>query len=416
MLQAKSDDDVFPELSLSLLSFMKSLYEELRCAGATSVYFLAREGQPLMEMFNLYQSILGLKPIESKYLLVSRRSTLLPSLAPLGEETFDTLFRQYIHISASEFLSSLGLEKSLPSLGNELGLSPEDLNIRITDFPSSTIFRRMIASPAFQKLYEEERRHRQAAFLSYLRALSGGALPEHILVVDVGWKGTIQDNLANLFRNSDVKPQIKLTGMYVGLVAEGSASAWNIKKGLLFSSVDGKSKKFGIFNENRAVFEVVLAADHGSVASYQINEDGAQPVIGEFEEELLVRDKIMPVQRHMVRRFEELCHVLRERPTSELHYFDALVARMHARMVFRPRQAELQWFSSVFHVENFGVFERSTFISKRERSLISRLTFVVRLFNGKVKGELGFWPYKTVHDNSFRFVARLYALARGLQK
>jgi hypothetical protein len=209
---------------------------------------------------------------------VSRRSTLLPSLAPLAEENFETLFRQYRRISLLEFLSSLGLEAQIRSIAQALGLPNGAEGWREDDLPTSPTFSALKALPQFQTLYESERVARRSAFIDYLSELSDGTPPARLVIVDVGWKGTIQDNLfALLCRNGDT-PVRALTGYYVGLVAKGAAGPNNDKYGLLFSSVNAPSPKFRVFSENRALFEVVLAADHGSIVSYETTTDRrAQP-------------------------------------------------------------------------------------------------------------------------------------------
>nr|EIU2726600.1 hypothetical protein [Pseudomonas aeruginosa] len=118
---AKSNYDLFPELATTLLYFIEKLHEALVKQGVEQVYFLSREGQPLKRMFDLYQNKVS-GSIESHYLEVSRRSTLLPSLKSLAEEGFETLFRQYRRISLFEFLSSLGLEAQMRRIALALGL------------------------------------------------------------------------------------------------------------------------------------------------------------------------------------------------------------------------------------------------------------------------------------------------------
>ena len=100
--------DLFPELATSLFYWVERLHRTLVEQGVEQVFFLSREGQPLMRMFEAYRQKAGGR-IALRYLEVSRRSTLLPSLAPLAEEGFETLFRQYRRMSLLEFLSSLGL-------------------------------------------------------------------------------------------------------------------------------------------------------------------------------------------------------------------------------------------------------------------------------------------------------------------
>lgn len=412
---AKTSYDLFPELSTSLFYFIEMLHDALVEQRVEQVYFLSREGQPLKRMFDLYQDRVS-GNITSHYLEVSRRSTLLPSLTHLTEESFETLFRQYRRISLFEFLSSLGLEARAQSIAQALGMPEGTEARREEDFPTSPTFTALKALPQFQDLYESERAARRRAFLTYLGEFSGGALPARLVIVDVGWKGTIQDNLfALLCRKGDTSVRA-VTGYYIGLVAEGAAGSNNDKFGLLFSSVGVPSPKYRVFNENRALFEVVLAADHGSIVSYENTADGrAHAIRGDFEEGAMLAAEVFPVQRQLFERFERLVTTMPPSGKGRPLPFGEVV-RAHARMVFNPTPRERTWFSSVFHVENYGVFERSHFAAPESRpGLIQRLRFLKQVLRRRNVGTLGFWPWRTLYERGGALPAAIYAAIRRLQ-
>lgn len=411
----KNTYDLFPELASSLLHFIETLHGALIEKGVKQVFFLSREGQPLMRMFEMYQARVG-GQITTHYLEVSRRSTLLPSLAPLTEEKFETLFRQYRRISLLEFLSSLGLQAQTRSIAKALGLPEGNEALREEDFPTSLTFTILKTLPQFQQLYESQRATRRRAFIAYLSELSGGTLPDRLVIVDVGWKGTIQDNLYALLCCDDGAPVKSITGYYLGLVAHGAAGPCNDKHGLLFSGVDSRSPGFSVFNENRALFEVVLAADHGSIVSYEIDELGrGRAVRGQFEEGEMLAAEVFPVLRNVFAHYQRLVNEL---PVGQLGAgkpFKAVV-RSHARMVFKPTSRERAWFSSVFHVENYGVFERSGFSTLTKRpGIAARLRFMLSLLCRRDVGVLGFWPWNTLRERGGFVAATAYAIIRRLQ-
>jgi len=417
-LKAKSEPfNVFPEITNSFYYFIAQLFQTIKVSGITHIFFLSREGQPLMHLYKMFQERIGESNTSAHYLEVSRRSTLLPSLATLEQETFDTLFRQYRQMSLFEFLSSLGLEGHCLEITKELKIPESKALERINDFPDSDLFFYLKELAFFCKVYERERLCRREAFVTYLTDLSGGTLPTRLVVVDVGWKGTIQDNLHALLCKNNDTPVKSILGYYIGLVNEGAAGPCNEKHGLLFSSVGTRTPYFHIFNENRALFEVLLAADHGSVVSYMTDKEGiARPIRGSFEEREMLNEKVFPVQRALFRNFESLLGILKPSWDGSLHCTLKDVARAHTRLVFKPTNNELHWFSSIFHVENFGVFERSYFRAPDRLNLLSRLKFVIRLLQRRYRGELGFWPWQALHEKGGRVVAFAYAAARRLQR
>jgi len=409
---AKTNFDLFPELATTLFYFIQKLHDALVEQGVEQVYFLSREGQPLKRMFDMYRERAGGR-ITSHYLEGSRRSTLIPSLGPLAEENFETLFRQYRRISLLEFLSSLGLEQQTKRIAQALGLPDGAEDRREEDFPTSQTFTALKSLTQFQSLYESERVARRRAFIDYTKELSGGALPVRLVVVDVGWKGTIQDNLFALLCREGDTPLRAVTGYYVGLVAEGAAGPDNDKHGLLFSSVGVRSPKFRVFNENRALFEVVLAADHGSIVSYEATSHGhARPIRGEFEEGEMLATEVFPVQRHLFEHFERMVDSMAEGRSIPFEK----VVQGHTRMVFNPTLPEKAWFSSVFHVENYGVFEHSRFAAPEMRlKLAERLRFLIQVLGERSVGALGFLPWSTLYDRGGALPAAIYAAIRRMQ-
>lgn len=415
LLVPKSDEDVFPELALSLFVMIEALYTRLCKAGARDVYFLSREGQPLMRLFEAYQCRNGQtnSPIACHYLEVSRRATFMPSLSDLGMERFDTLFRQYRAISLLEFLSNLGLESHLAEVAAVLGVNETILRERAVDLPSSPHYLALLNNAWFQKLFKTERQAQRDAFISYLTDLSGGTLPSTLHIVDVGWKGTIQDNLHRLLCDKELTPVKGIDGYYLGLVGAGAASTGNRKHGLLFSALKEPSKHIHVFNENRALFEVTLAADHGSVASYVNTEDGhGLPIRSNFEEEEMVKQLVFPLQARMVERFNELLDYFLTRKYDTVR-LTRLAAHFHARMVFKPTAQEINWFSTVFHVENFGVFENSRFGATRPATFRERVRFTARLASRRRSMDLGFWPWLSIKRQALPGVAVAYRYFRS---
>ncbi|WKZ85937.1 hypothetical protein N5B55_02980 [Ralstonia pickettii] len=407
----------FPELALTLFTFTERLYASLLGAGVRDVFFLAREGQLLKQLFDHYQNQrtpTADMQIRSHYLEVSRRATFLPSLGPLETERFEILFRQYRRISAEEFLLNLSLEHMLPQLEREL--PGHDLHVREEDLPTSPVFQELLANEGFRTAYETARVNGRKAMLAYLDGFALQAPNAALTIVDVGWKGTIQDNLRRLFQAEEAeggRPAKALNGVYLGLVSAGEAGPGNEKRGLMFSAIDGRTPHYAVFNENRALFEVMLAADHGSAAAYRLRPDGqGEVVLGEFSERSLFETKVRPEQLRLLATFERLDDLLAHRYYSE-RWLLAVTARHHARMVFNPAPAEIAWFTDVYHVENFGVFEHSVFGSPVVNGFwLAKMRFICALLRQRGRMDLGFWPWLRCRQRGGRLVAHFYRMYR----
>lgn len=406
---------LFNELALTLYLYIDRLYHDLSRRGVHDVFFMAREGQFLLKLFEHYQGSRHLTQhsgrIRAHYLRVSRRATFLPSLKALAEEDFFVLFRQYRRISVKEFLSSLGLWDTLQHAGFTL---THDMDVRQDDLPASNAFAELLASERFREVYDNTRVHRLQAFQRYFDAFNAELDANEVHFVDVGWKGSIQDNLRNIFdRLGAPYSDYRVIGHYLGLVALGNAGHSNEKLGTVFDCCSALSKNHHIFNENRALFEIALGADHGSAIAYELDSlDGFRVVESPFEEASLFHGKIAPLQAALFEKFKEVDAILRDSHLSHDRLF-SLAARQHARMVLKPTQAEIRWFEDVYHVENFGVFESSTFMGKtRRRGLLAPVRFYMELRRSPGTLDLGFWPWLRVYQQGGPLVASRYAKSR----
>lgn len=402
----------FEDMAYSLYLFIKRLHAQTTSKKVNDLYFFSREGKMLKDMFDLFldQSKQPSR-IRTHYLEVSRRSTFLPSLAELENEPFEVLFRQYPRISLNAFLKSLALDEYRDTLVSETHISHTQFDTVHDDLPTSAPFQRLLSDRVFQKLYHDERSARAKALAAYVASFTGGVLPNTLHVVDVGWKGSIQDNLFNWFQRT-AGTEVSVQGYYVGLIAKGLASERNRKVGLLFSSVPHRTPGFHIFNENRSLFEVLLPACHGGPRSYKFQNGKPSVVKDPFDEERMIAALVTPVANAILEKFKQI--TAEKYATDEQLSADA--CKRHARMVFKPKDNEMSWMLSVSHVENFGIFEKSHFGKADTRStLIERCRYTWNLFARRQLDDPGFWPYLTLRQRSLAGVSALYRAFRKLQ-
>lgn len=392
------------QVAPSLVMFTERLHAAARRDGLRHLFFLAREGQLLMRLFERYQDALGLAGtdrIACHYLLASRRACYIASLRPLDEEDFAGLFRQYRRISLGEFLSSLRVpHAAAEAFAAAIGA---DLAAAEADFPTSDCYRRLRALPAFARCYEALRREQRAALRDYLDGFGVDLAGHGLALVDVGWKGTIQDFIA-----ATLGEGVPVRGYYLGLLAAGQPLAG--KQGLLFSDVAGHSPGFRVLAENRSLFEILLCADHGSALSYDRVLDGSVTVTLEEapEEAAYIRTQVAPVSEAVIAAAEALIR-RRLRFAVPERAWQRFVLDSHARLVFRPWDAAARWLLQTKHRENFGVFHLSTFTGGDPPGLLARLRYSAGLLlRPRQRLDASFWPALTVYLRSGRLLAEAY--------
>lgn len=426
----KSSDN-FENSIFSLYLFIERLYFNLLNDGLDEVVFLSREGEYLKKLFDAFVEKVQNKKIKSHYLLVSRKATYLPSLRELKKEDFGSLLMQYSYISIVEFLKSLNFEeedinkildsyrkdcektiKTAKLKENEKEEMREiikgNYNKKIIYLYESKLLKYLKQNKVFEEIYEKNRKEQSKLFKKYITSITKS---KKICLVDIGWNGSIQDNVQRILGDS-----YKISGYLYGLISRNPEKCFD-KKGLIFSNVPKVTQNFELYTENRTIFEILLGASHGSANKYVLNKDGNVEVLlfKKEEEEKIFKEVVSKIQDRMFKIYEKLLDTL---PNS---YYDNLliektINRIHYNMVFKPTKQQLTFFDRIYHYENFGVFEFTDFklhkkltpyyyIKENAKYVLKNKTFFYDTF----------WPTQKLHIEKLYIPKLLYKQKKYLK-
>lgn len=425
LLQTNTDN--FEHSIFTLYEFTEKLYYQLLNDNLDEVFFLSREGEYLKKLFDEYQKHIYGKKIKTNYLLVSRKATYLPSLKPLAQEDFAGLLQQYVYINLKEFLGSLNLSKEeMEEILNSYSadcktliktaelneneakemkaIIDKDYNQKIIYLYESKILKYLKKNKKFQEIYEHNRKEQSNLFKKYIKGMTK---EKRICVVDIGWNGSIQDNIANILgKDYDV------TGYLFGLVTRKDpteVAKENNKQGLIFTNVPKVSKNFELFVENRSVFEVLLGASHGSANRYVEKNNKVEVLTFEKKEERdIYVNVISKIQNSMMKTFQEMIKLFAN------GYYDNKkivkeINRAHFNMVFYPTEEQLNFFNKIYHYENFGVFEFTEFKLKKKLNLKYYLKENLKYFlKHKAFFYDAFWPVLKLSNEKLYLQKALY--------
>lgn len=396
----------FAEMGYSLWFFIFRLHERLIHDQVRDIFFFSKEGEFLKILFDHFQQdVYGHNVITSHYLLVSRKATFLASLRPLDDEDFLRLFNHYRDISLRDFLLSLNFEEEVAKyICQEYNL---DFESRFSDLRNCREFETLVGLPQFIREYGTRRETQRHNFINYLDYFGIDFRKDRLCIVDVGWKGSIQDNIYHIF-----KGRVAVTGYYIGSLIATERKEKNLKKGLLFDDSTEQTPYFNVYNNNRSLFEMMLGASHGSADGYytldqyeQSDKDSGR-IISKFssnvsgginvavldhqEERHLFQRVIKPLQDNMLKLAKTLNreYVRSGCKTPDQEWF----AKKHARMVFRPTREEVELFEQLYHLENFGIFEYTNFCCDTRRSCLRRLGHLKNVIKDNGILETGIWP------------------------
>lgn len=292
----------FSNYAFGLYLYIERIYEYAVKNEIQKLAFLSREGYFLKELFDIYQMEKPIK-IESKYLCVSRMATFLPSLGEIEKENFDAIIRQYGDLSLAAFLKNLQFSKEIIELiSDSMNLDSNDI---IYGFGNSKVYYDLKKSELFINEYNRLRKEAKVALHSYVRSIMGD--DESFVLVDVGWKGTMQDNLYKAF---DEKKSF--VGLYFGIFNQtGNENYRNIKHGLIFNKFPKYSRNFSIWEFETHLIEQLLAAPHGSTVRYEMLENRYVPVFEQSMDDKKLYEITAPIQENIKEEFIRINDILK---------------------------------------------------------------------------------------------------------
>jgi FMN phosphatase YigB (HAD superfamily) len=194
--------------SVLSVAHVAGVIEQAAQVGVEKVYYVSREGSFLRRVHEAVGSIItGGDAPQPRHLEVSRRSTFGPSLRTLDPSDLMRMWRQYSNQSPRGFLVSLGLDAD--DYADDLrrfGLGIEEV---LVDVSRNERLGEFLADRTVSKRVMDSLDQNRALLAAYLEDRGVGDAPT--VVADIGWRGTIQDNLCH------VLPDVEFHGVYLGL-------------------------------------------------------------------------------------------------------------------------------------------------------------------------------------------------------
>lgn len=239
----------------------------------TRIFFLSREGQFIKKCYDvMYQDN------SSEYLYVSRKSLTyillwkskniedkIKNIANKHNYTTKYIF-EYLEISE---------KYNLHNLDNKTFFNIEEV---LLDENLMSILR---------SYNDEINTNSRRQFDIFISMMNFKDRENDILIVDIGWNGSMQSYLKKVL--SVVDESIKIEGLYIGVSKFGYNKfpfEENRRYGYIFDYSNGRCKTS--INENDAfafcgLFESLFTANHGSVKGYKIENAKCLPCFYEYE-------------------------------------------------------------------------------------------------------------------------------------
>ena len=251
------------QYSQLFIGFIQSVNEEIIKHDIDAVYFLSREGAFLKQIYDALKTNidpqLGLP--EGRHLEVSRASTFLASLKQVNLPEMMRVWKQINTMSLHGLLCTLNID--IPEICNYIQHKKIDRYKKRKKLWLDHDMIALFSDKDFIQLCECERRRQQDALLNYLSSEGIDRKDsKNILFVDVGWRGTIQDNIAHLM------PRHHYFGKYLCMDKLLNYQANNVSKSAYLYDANKNAKDWCKLKDI-VVLEILCNSAEGSVVGYQ---------------------------------------------------------------------------------------------------------------------------------------------------
>lgn len=246
------------------------------------IYFFTREGVFLKKIYEMRKQEEWPK---AELLEVSRLSTFAPSLREITSKEFMRMWRQYETQSMRMFFASLGMEGSVLRPYMDQYSLPNDEMIRRPWQDKRMIS--FLKNVEVQRILQQFVEYRRVELFHYLELQNfSPKCSEKIAVVDIGWRGSIQDNLCYMMPNKI------MYGFYLSLAPFVNPQPDNAYKVAYLSSEESK-----VILKYPTPVEMLCNSEGGSIVGY---EDGKAIALCDDEEEQVYEMFTERVQRKIL--------------------------------------------------------------------------------------------------------------------
>lgn len=310
------------------------------------LYFLSRDGYIMKIVYDILSSSVEDAP-SSEYMYASRRSLNIPGITQLDDKAIDFLVSGTSTLRVEQFLKRIGLD-------------PDDYIFAIRDAGFSKKDDRVITGEDYGKLRKlftliskdiEAIASKEREFLQEYFNSIGIFKYKKIGVVDIGWHGTLQYSLNNIFKIIGGGPAIK--GYYLG--------TWHKARKLYEEGIDmsayicefGEPKKYhDILKLCVEIFEFMHTAPHGSVVKFERINGKVEPTFDKHDCDPIKIKKAELLQRGALDFVKDIVSIFKHFNFLEIPV--DLVLKPIYRVLMHPTPDEAVKLGNLEHAEGFG--------------------------------------------------------------
>jgi len=396
-VEIKKIDDYDYNLGLMLaplyITFVEKIIDYCIKNEIYNIYFLSREGKIFLNLFNKINDDPTLK---GNYLMASRKSTYLISIKDISRNEIDRIWKQYNNQTPQQLLKNLNLPMSLLKVFRRNGFIDDEIIDQNYNYKKLNI---ILDDEEFQDKFIKCQNIQKKYFQQYCKSINLNN-QKKIAIVDIGWKGSIQDNLARIFPNTEIH------GLYLGYYKGHQETTTNNHKiGVIVdaNTSDWYSKQ--LF-QNGPLFEMSTTPNEGSCIGYGPNG----PVTKKYDSEIKNYKNYFSKTQKAIYDYADIYKKYRnviqiDPPISSYLPLDQVI-----RFIIYPNATEAKSFLRYSHVESFGIQETSKFTYKyRWKNVLSDINPIGILKRFKQNFYSQFWLQGIIKRTKIPFLNFIFS-------
>lgn len=333
------------ELAPLLYFFGYSIVEHAIKNKIDTVYYQTREGETFIKIHKLIMqnNPFGVKIPECDIMEVSRMATFSASLKEFSIPELLRLWSQYREQSIKALFRTLAIDvKSYMKYINKYDLELEE---KIINPWFDIRIQKLFADKEFTKKIQKELDEKKNELLKYFEIEKNITNTEGILFcVDIGWRGTIQDNLAYIFTNK------KIGGYYLTLYDFYNLQPENTYK---ISYLDDEKIRDNEVASMITLLEWIYNPGTGSVIEYN---NGKAVRKAKDKETKIVEEYIKPMQEGMLEGAKIINEYMKYHP-YQAEESKKYVYELLRKIKTKPSKELIEAYYSMVFNDTFGTAE-----------------------------------------------------------
>lgn len=344
----KKEDKLFNsgvDLAPLLYFFVYSIVEYAIKNNIPKVYYLTREGETFIKIHELIKqnNPFGVSLPECDTAEVSRMATFSASLKEFSIPELLRLWSQYRVQSMKTLFKTLAIDiKPYKEFMGKYDIKPEE---DIIDPWFDIRVQKLCADKDFTDKINVELQRKRQELLEYFEKKKGITNNnEPMFVVDIGWRGTIQDNLAHIFTNK------KIDGYYLTLYDFYNLQPQNTNK---ISFINDKNIRDNEVGSMITLLEWIYNPGTASVIEYKQGEAIRKAKTEEME---IVKKYIQPLQEGMLEGAKVINEYMKYHP-YEANETKTYVYQLIKKIKTNPSKELIEAYYSMVFNDTFGTAE-----------------------------------------------------------